>query len=194
MHPLGDVIFTGSTRRDMLVRDGLLIVAGSLLVAVCARIQVPGPVPTTLQTFAVVLVGATLGSKRGALALTAYLLEGVAGVPVFARAEAGPFYFLGPTTGYLVGFVVAAFVAGRLSELGWDRRFGKAVLAFSAAHSIILVLGFCWLTLFMAPRAAFVVGIWAFVPGAVLKSLLAATALPAGWKLLRRFEPDGASW
>lgn len=185
MQTLSDFVLHGATRRHVLVRDGLLVLAASMLIAVCAKVQVPGPVPMTLQTFAVVLVGATLGARRGAVALLAYLLEGAAGLPVFAGPVAGLTYFAGPTAGYLLGFVVAAWVVGCLAERGWDRRFFTALCIFALGHALILALGSAWLALQVGVQAAFREGLWVFLPGAAVKTLLAAVTLPAAWKCVR---------
>jgi biotin transport system substrate-specific component len=190
---MADRVFVASARRDALVRDALLVLAGSLLVAVCAKIQAPGPVPFTMQTFAVCLVAAALGARRGAAALIAYLMEGWAGLPVFALPLAGPAYFAGDTTGYLIGFVFAAYVIGSLAARGWDRRFLPACAAFVLGHAIILLTGWLWLTLArpLGAADAFAIGVWPHLPSAVLKSALAALALPGAWRLLNaaRFDP-----
>lgn len=189
MRTFGDTVFGAAARRDALVRNGLLIVAGSLFVAVCAKIQIPGVVPFTLQTLAVVLVGAALGSRRGALSILAYLLEGAAGLPVFALPAAGPGYFAGPTAGYLVGFVAAVFVVGHLAERGWDRRFATAVCVFAVGHVLILAIGYVWLSLFLGSTAAFSTGVLQFLPGAAIKTIAAAAVLPTCWRLVRQVEP-----
>ncbi len=191
MRTFGDTVFGATVRRDAIVRDGLLILAGSLLVAVCARIQVPGVVPMTLQTLAVVLVGAALGSRRGALAMGAYLLEGAAGLPVFALPAAGPGYLAGPTAGYLLGFVAAAFVVGRMAERGWDRRFATAVGTFGVGHLVILAVGYVWLSMYLGTTAALADGVVKFLPGAVMKTIAAAAVLPTCWRLVRRVEAHG---
>lgn len=194
MHTMGDWVSFGEARRAVLLRDAVLVFAGSLLVAVCAKIQIPipGPIPTTLQTFAVLLVGAALGSRRGTAAIVVYLLEGAAGLPVFALPAAGSGYFLGPTGGYLVGFVAAALLVGTLAERGWDRRFGTAIPAFLGGHAVILVFGALRLIPLFGPSGALTAGVLPFLPGAVLKSFLVAAVLPTAWKLLRNVErPDG---
>ncbi len=119
-------IFRPSVRRYAGVYDAALILGASLLIALSARIAVPvpfSPAPITGQTLAVLLVGALLGSRRGALSVLAYLAEGAMGLPVFAGGGAGILWLLGPTGGYLFGFIAAAFVTGWLAERGWDRRF-----------------------------------------------------------------------
>ncbi|MBN2561884.1 MAG: biotin transporter BioY [Phycisphaerae bacterium] len=186
MRTFGDLVCPDVVRRGVLIRDSALVLAGSMLVALCAKIQVPmAPVPITLQTFAVLLVGAALGSRRGALALVAYLLEGAGGLPVFAGPSPGLMSFAGPTAGYLLAFPIAAFVVGYLAERGWDRRFTTAIAAMGVGQVIILALGFGWLAMFVGAKAAYATGVAVFVPGDVLKILLAATALPAAWRLAR---------
>lgn len=178
-----------------VLRQAILVLGGSLLVAAAARVQAPTwPVPITMQTFAVVLVGAALGSRLGALTLIAYLLEGAAGLPVFASPPySGPAYFAGPTAGYLFGFVAAAWVVGRLAERGWDRRFFPAAAAMAAGDFIILVAGAAWAVGFVGVGPAISQFFIPFVLGGVLKALLAATALPAAWRMMRRMGASPAS-
>jgi biotin transport system substrate-specific component len=109
----------------VLLYDAVLVVTGSVFIALLAQVAIPlpfSPVPITGQTFAVLLVGVLLGSRRGGLGVLLYLLEGAAGLPFFAGGTAGLARLAGPTGGYLVGFVVAAIVVGLLAERGWDRR------------------------------------------------------------------------
>lgn len=192
METFGDLVHGGGVRGERLTRDAGLVLGGSLLVALCAKIQIPvSPVPLTLQTFAVILVGASLGSRRGAAALVAYLLEGAAGLPVFAMPVAGLGYFAGPTAGYLFAFPLAAFVVGYLSERGWDRRFWTAMVALSIGNAIILILGFLWLDGQTKHAAATGLSLTLLAWDA-LKILLTAAALPAAWRLVRRFERPNA--
>lgn len=172
-------------------RSVALIVAFSLLVALMAQVVVPlpfTPVPITGQTFAVLLTGALLGSRLGALALVAYLAEGACGLPFFSRGAGGAhFLFFSPTAGYLFAFPVAAFVTGYLAERGWDRRFLPAAAAMALGSFLILAGGWAWLTLFLGSASrAFAAGVAPFVVGDIVKIAFAAAALPAGWKLLRR--------
>jgi len=169
--------------RYALARDAALVVAGSLIVALSAQVAVRlpfSPVPVTAQTLAVLLVGATLGSKRGALSLLAYLVEGLAGLPVFAAGASGPAYLLGPTGGYLAGFVAAAFVTGWLVERGWGKHVGRALLAMLAGSATIYLFGLSWLSLF-AGRQALALGLLPFLAGDVVKAIAGAALLPAGW-------------
>lgn len=164
----------------------LLIVAGSLLVAISAQIEIPmWPVPVTLQTLAVLLVGGVLGSRLGAMSLLAYLFEGAIGLPVFAGGTSLT-AFAGPTTGYLIGFVVAAFVVGWFCERGWDRKVGTAVLVMLLGTAVIYLFGLPWLAQFTGWDKVLQFGLTPFIPGDILKAIVAAVALPVGWKLLAK--------
>lgn len=170
-----------------LWREALLVLGGSVLIALAAQVAIPlpfSPVPVTGQTFAVLLVGALLGSRRGALSLLAYLAEGAVGLPVFAGGGSGLPWLLGPTGGYLVGFVAAAFVTGWLTERGWDRRIHTTALAMLIGNGVIYLCGLPWLARFVGADRVLALGLWPFVPGDLIKLALAALALPSGWKLM----------
>ena len=174
-------------------RSLMLVVGFSLLTALAAQAVIPlpwTPVPVTGQTFAVLLTGALLGSRLGALAMLAYLAEGAAGLPFFKGGAGGAHYlFLSPTAGYLLAFPAAAFVTGLLAERGWDRRFWSAAAAMWLGSLVILAAGWAWLALFYRTAGeAFAAGVAPFLAGDVVKIALAAAALPAGWALLRRRE------
>ncbi len=170
--------------RSALLRDGLLILGGSLLIALCAKVQVPGPLPMTMQTFGVVLVAAVLGSRRGAAAIIAYLLEGACGLPAFARPFAGPAYFAGDTAGYLYAFVVAAFVVGLLIERGWGRRLVTVLAAMGLGHAIILLVGLAWRSFYVGAEVAVIEGLWIMLPGTILKAVAAAAVFPVCRRLV----------
>jgi len=177
-----------SVRSRSLIYDMALVLGGSLVVALSAQISFRiGPVPLTAQTLAVVLVGALLGSRRGALALAAYLLEGAAGMPVFANGMAGIAYMAGPTGGYMAGFVGAAWLTGFLAERGWDRRTVTTLAMMIAGHAVIFVPGLIWLAVLTNSQAAVSAGLVPFLPGCVVKICLATFLLPSGWKILQRF-------
>lgn len=166
--------------------DASLIVGASLLVALMAQVSIPlpfSPIPITGQTFAVLLVGAALGARRGMASLLLYLLEGAVGLPVFAGGRAGPAVFLGPTGGYLVGFVAAAWLVGALAARGLDRRIPQALLAFLAGEIAIFLFGAAGLTFHVGPANALPLGVIPFIPGELIKVALAAAALPGGWAL-----------
>lgn len=173
--------------RRTLWREALLVLGASVLIALAAQVAIPlpfSPVPVTGQTFAVLLVGALLGSRRGALSLLAYLAEGVVGLPVFAGGSGGLVRLLGPTGGYLLGFVASAWVVGWLCEQGWGRRVKTALLAMLAGNIVIYLCGLLWLAHFVGGERVLALGLLPFIPGDLFKLLLAVMLLPWGWKLL----------
>jgi biotin transport system substrate-specific component len=176
-----------SERRLAGFYDVALIIGGSLLIGLCAHIKVwlPfSPVPVTGQTFAVLMVGALLGARRGCLAVLAYIIEGAAGLPVFA-VGAGAAALLGPTGGYLFGFIPAVYITGWLAQMGWDRRVGTTVLAMVFGNLAIYAFGLLWLCCLTGfSTTVLTLGIYPFIIGDLLKIILAAILLPAGWKLL----------
>lgn len=156
-------IGTTTAHRRAILREIAWVVAGSALIALSARVQAPlAPVPMTMQTFAVLVVGGVLGARRGGLAAGAYLLEGVAGLPVFAGPVMGPMALLGPGGAYLLAFPAAAYLAGRLTERFGGRCFWRTSAALAAADLLILALGFAWLVGQMGFGAAFAMGIAPF--------------------------------
>ncbi|MEO6463854.1 MAG: biotin transporter BioY [Candidatus Eisenbacteria bacterium] len=168
--------------------DVAMIVAGSAVVGLAAQFEVRlpfTPVPMTAQPFAVLLVGALLGARRGALAMLTYLGEGVLGLPVFAGGAAGVAPLLGPSGGYLVGFVPAAFVTGALAERGWDRRILSTWAAMALGSTMLFLCGLPWLAQFVGWDKVLAAGFYPFVLGDVIKQVLAALALPGAWKLAR---------
>jgi biotin transport system substrate-specific component len=172
-----------------LVRDITLVVGGSLFVALLAQISIPLPftvVPITGQTLAVALTAAFLGSKRGTLALLTYLAEGAAGLPFWAGGAGGWLKLIGPTGGYLIGFVVAAFLVGFLCEKGWDRHVISAALAFLLGDAIVFVFGLLGLARFVAPNQVFAQGLFPFIPGDLIKITLAALVITGTWKVVEK--------
>ena len=170
-------------------RSVSLAVVFSLLTALAAQIVIPiGPVPITAQTFAVLLTGALLGSRLGAMAMIAYLTEGAIGLPFFYGGHGGLMHIFGPTGGYLIAFPAAAFITGAFAENGWDRRFLSAVAAMAVGSLVILLTGWLWFSLLMNtnPLAAFKVAVAPHLIGDVVKIFLAAAVMPTGWALLRR--------
>src|SRR5467141_2225651 len=133
-----------------LVRQVGLVIGSSLLTALAAQVVIPiGPVPITGQTFAVLLTGALLGPRLGAMAMIAYLIEGASGLPFFAGGQFGLVHLMGPTGGYLVAFPAAAFITGAFAEHGWDRRFLTAAAAMAIGSVLIILSGWAWLSQFM---------------------------------------------
>lgn len=170
-------------------RSAGLVIVFSLFIAACAQFSIQiGPVPITGQSFAVLLTGALLGSRLGAAAVIAYLVEGALGLPFFAGGGAGIVRFFGPTGGYLVAFPAAAFIVGAFAEHGWDKRYPTAVAAMAIGSVVILIGGWAWFTILTntPPVAAFKIAVLPFLAGDVVKIALAAAVLPTGWALLKR--------
>lgn len=175
-------------RSNPWLRDAILIILGTIIVAVFAQLKIAlpfTPVPLTGQTFAVLLTGAALGAKRGAASMFLYLALGGLGLPVFAGGAAGWAYLSGATLGYLVGFVIAALVIGRLAERGLERNVSTSILPFLVGTIVIYVCGVAWLGFVLGSfREAVVAGVLPFLPGDALKIAAAALALPGAWKLV----------
>ncbi len=174
------------------IRHVALIAAGALFVILCARIVIPTtPVPFTGQTFGVLLVGGALGFRRGLAALLHYLAIRAIGVPVYAQDKSGIAVIQGLSGGYLIGFVVAAAVVGRLAELGWDRRIGGSLAAMAIGTAIIYAIGVPWLkvTSGMAWPDAVGGGMTKFLVWDAAKLAVAAGIFPAAWWLIGR-QPD----
>ena len=167
-----------------------LVIVFSLFIAAAAQFAIHiGPIPITGQSFAVLLTGALLGSRLGAAAVIAYLIEGAVGLPFFAPGgPLGIARFLGPTGGYLVAFPAAAYVTGAFAEHGWDKKYLSAVAAMAIGSVIILFGGLVWFSVSTATPldTAFKISVWRFLPGDVIKIALAAAVLPTGWALLKR--------
>ena len=167
-----------------LVRQGLLLIAGSLLMTLAAKLEGPfWPVPMTLQTFATFVIGMAFGWRLAGATIMLYLGQGAAGLPVFASGG-GIVYFTGPTAGYLVGFLAAAVLVGWLAERGWDRNVTQTLAALVLGELVILGLGGAWMSVLFGPAKAWAAGIAPFLLGDALKIALAALLVPACWKLL----------
>lgn len=174
-----------------VLRGVILVVLGTALLMLSAKVNLPLPyVPMTLQTLAVLVIGAAYGAGLGTATVVAYLTEGAMGLPVFAGPVGGLAPLFGPTAGYLFGFVAAAFVTGWLSERGWDRSVLRLFVAMAFGHLLILAAGFGWLAFGMklGVEKAWLVGIVPFIAGSLIKNALGAALLPA----IRRFlDPRG---
>jgi biotin transport system substrate-specific component len=169
------------------LRAGLAILGGSALIGLGAQVSVPMlPVPMTLQTLAVVLVGLTAGSRLGAAAVLAYLAQGAAGLPVFAGGTFGPAVLVGPTAGFLWGFVGMAFLAGLAAERGLARGLVGTFLSVAALSVLLYVPGVLWLTaatpLNLSGAAAR--GMIPFLAGDAVKAAIAALAVTGAWAAL----------
>jgi biotin transport system substrate-specific component len=165
-----------------------LVIVFSLFIAAAAQFAIHiGPIPITGQTFAVLLTGALLGSRLGAAAVIAYLIEGAVGLPFFAGGGAGIVRFFGPTGGYLVAFPAAAYVTGAFAEHGWDKNYPQAVAAMAIGSVIVFLGGWAWYAILTNTPAvaAFQIAVLPYLPGDVIKIALAAAVLPTGWALLK---------
>jgi biotin transport system substrate-specific component len=172
-----------------LLRGAALAFVGALVLVVSAKIEVPFyPVPMTLQTLAVLTLGALFGARLAAATVALYLGEGLIGLPVFAGAAAGPAYLVGPTGGYLVGFLIAAALVGALAERGWTRGWLLALAAMTLGHVVLFATGFAWLALALGAGKAWAVGVAPFYAATVAKTLLAAALAIAA----RRLAPHGS--
>jgi biotin transport system substrate-specific component len=166
-------------------RIAALAVIGSLLVAVAAQVSVPMiPVPMTLQTLAVLMVGAAYGARLGAATLALYALQGALGLPVFANFMGGYAVLAGPTGGYIFGFILAAGLVGYLAERGWARTPLRLLAACLAGAAVLYVPGLLWLSQFTGAAQVFAVGLFPFLPGDIVKAALVALALPAAQALI----------
>jgi biotin transport system substrate-specific component len=166
----------------------VLVGAGVALLSLCAQLRFPlpfTPVPVTGQTFAVLFLGASLGSRLGIASVGAYWLAGAGGMPVFNGGSGGWGVVSGPTGGYLLGFAAAAFVVGRCAERGWDRS-GRIILPLLFGEVLIYGFGLSWLVFFVGPRSVLQSGLLPFIPGDVVKVAAVAAVLPGGWSAARR--------
>jgi biotin transport system substrate-specific component len=184
---------TLAERTPTRVRHVVLIVIGAFVVALSAQVAIPTlPVPFTGQTLGVLVVGGALGFRRGALALLLYLAMGLAGLSVFAEGTSGVAKILGASGGYLIGFVVAAAIVGRLAELGWDRHIGGSLAAMAIGTAVIYAIGVPWLkvTLGIPWETAVAEGMTKFFVWDAAKLVVAAGIFPAAWWVIGRRPED----
>ncbi|TMJ93664.1 MAG: biotin transporter BioY [Actinobacteria bacterium] len=171
--------------------DVVLVLLGSGLIAGSAQISLPlpfTPVPITGQTFAVLLVGASLGTVRGGASAALYVLLGLAGAPVYAGGAHGLAVVTGASGGYLLSYPFVSALTGFLAERRWDRRFSSAVGAMLTGNVVIYLFGLPWLAVVLGTglERTLELGLYPFVPGDTLKLYLAATLLPTAWRLIGR--------
>jgi biotin transport system substrate-specific component len=190
MTTLAPTIYTRTFPRTAgWLRDLILILLGALFVAALAQVEIPlpfTPVPITGQTFGVLLVGAALGSKRGAISLASYLAFGLFGLPFFAGGAHGLDIVIGATGGYLIGFIIAAYVIGLLAERGLERNVRTSIIPFLVGTGIIYICGVAWLAVVLGSFThALTAGLLPFLIGDTIKLFAAALMLPAAWKLAR---------
>lgn len=179
--------------RGSITRTLATVLAGSTLIACCAQISIPlgfTPVPLTGQTFAVLLVGASLGSIAGTASTLLYVAAGVLGAPVFADHAHGWHVLNSASGGYLLGFIAAAALTGALAERRWDRRFSSSLGALLTGNLVIYAFGVTWLAhdLHVNTAKALEYGLYPFVPGDLIKLYLAAALLPTAWRFTGRHD------
>ena len=180
-------LWPAAQARGAVLRALVLIATGAALLTLSAKIQVPfTPVPMTMQTLVVLIIGATYGWRLAGATVLLYLGEGAAGLPVFAGSVAGPAYLAGPTGGFLAGFLAAALAVGFLAERGWGRSLARIVALMILGHAVIFALGLGWLSLLVGPGKAWAAGGQPFLLATALKTALAAAMMQAGWSLARR--------
>lgn len=165
----------------------LVVLLGSLFIAASAQISIPiYPVPVTMQTFAVLTVGALCGWRLGGLTVLAYLAEGAAGLPVFANGMGGPAPLMGPTAGYLLAFPVGAALAGFATERGWMKNIVTGFGVMLVAHAVIIAVGTGWLATQIGWTKAIALGVTPFIVGTLLKSALGVATVRAADLVLKR--------
>ncbi|WP_428246843.1 biotin transporter BioY [Ferrovibrio sp.] len=173
-------------------RIALAMLAGSALLAISAKVQVPfWPVPMTLQTLAILAIGMAFGSRLGVATVLLYLAEGFVGLPVFAGAAAGPAYFAGPTAGYLIGFVASVGLVGWLAERGWDRSLLRCLIAMAVGHAVVFVFGVSWLATLVGVQKALAAGLYPFWAATLVKTLLGVAVMQAAWHLALKRRSQG---
>ncbi len=174
-----------------LITDAALVTGGAGLIAAAAQLSIRlpfTPVPITGQTFAVLLVGASLGVARGGSSALLYVLLGIVGAPVYAHAASGWAVITGASGGYLVSYPFASALTGFLAERRWDRCFSSAIGAMLTGNVLIYLFGLPWLAVVLHTglEKTLEYGLYPFVPGDTFKLYLAAAALPGAWRLVGR--------
>jgi biotin transport system substrate-specific component len=182
-------------RTSPRLRNAMLVVAGALLIFLTSKIAIPipgNPVPYTLQTFGILVVGGALGLRRGTLAAAVYVALGVVGLPFFAEGRGGLEVIWGATGGYLLGFIAAAALVGRLAELGWDRHIGGSLGMNTLGTVVIYAVGVPWLavTTGMDLGQAVMAGLVPFLLVDLVKLVAAAGVFPAAWWVVGRRPSD----
>lgn len=194
---LADVIARPSTRARAFALDAALVLTGAAVVAALAQVEIPlWPVPITGQTLGVIIVGASLGAWRGAAALTTYMALGLAGLPIFAGFTGSLAAVAKPSFGFVIGFIVSAFVAGWFAERAWDRRPLLAFAGFALASTVPFVFGIPYLAYVLNVGMGLDLTFWQileaglvpFIVGGIVKAALAALIVPGAWALVRRID------
>lgn len=182
---LAGAVWPASAGQAEWARRAVLVLGGTAILALSARLKIPlGPVPFTMQTFVVLVLGMVYGPRLAAATLAAYLGEGALGLPVFAGGG-GFAYFTGPTAGFLLAFPPAAVLLGALAERGWGRTFATTLAAMLLGTAVIFTGGLAWLAHLIGMEKAIAAGLMPFIAGESAKIILAALVMPACWRLVR---------
>jgi biotin transport system substrate-specific component len=180
---LADRIFARSA-----VTDLALIASGTALTALSAQLIIPMyPVPFTMQTFVVLIVGSTLGTTRGTLSMLLYAVLGLVGLPIFGGASSGAAVLFGASGGYIIGFIFAAALTGWLAQSDWDKKYLGAAVSFVAGGVVIFAFGLMGLSmsLHLGLQDTLAGGLYPFAITEVLKAALATALIPSTWKLVK---------
>ena len=178
-----------NSKKDSLLVKLALLTLGVTGLALMAQIsiQLPfTPVPLTGQSLGVLIIASAYGFRLGAMTTLAYILLGASGLPIFANQEGGLSIIFGATGGYLIGFFIASMVIGSLAEKGWDRKISNSFAMFTIGHLIIFCLGMVWLATVAPEVDVLAAGLIPFIPGAIIKTLIATGLFPLIWRLQKR--------
>ena len=179
------VIYKDSTESKALLKELALVGGGVAMLGLLAQVVIPlVPVPITGQTLGVLVLGASYGSRRALITMIAYLLLGAAGLPLFAEAGSGTAVLFGATGGYLIGMTAAAWLMGFFSEKKQDRKLTRVLAIFALGHTVIFACGLAWLAQLMSWEQAIAVGFTPFIPGMIIKTLIASGVMPTAWRIV----------
>jgi biotin transport system substrate-specific component len=172
---------------DSFLRKAVVVFCASIILAISAHLYIPTlPVPFTLQSFAVIVIGATLGRKMGTAAVLLYITQGLAGLPVFAGGAFGLAILFAPSFGYIIGFIAAAYVAGLMADKAKDRGYLTSLVYLFVAHQLIFVFGVAWLSFVLGSfEKGFMFGYVPFIGFDLIKIVAAAATIPSLWKVTK---------
>ena len=178
---------TGANNINRLLTHLFLALIGSVFLTISAKVQIPFyPVPMTMQTLVVLMIGMSYGAPLAASTVFLYLFQGAIGLPVFATGG-GLAYMMGPTGGYLVGFFLSAILLGLLASKGWGKTWQTTAVAMILGVGVIFTIGVSWLAVFIGFEAAIINGFLPFIYADFLKIIIASFAMPAAWSVVDRF-------
>lgn len=173
-------------RKASLLQESIIISSGVFILSVLAQISIPlpfTPVPITAQTLGILVIGSTYGRNRAFTTILLYVLLGLGGLPIFSEGKFGIASLLGPTGGYLIGFILAGSCVGYLGDKMHDRKLINSLLIFLLGHVIIFTTGMLWLAKYVGIHNVLVMGLYPFLPGLVIKTVFASLITTSVWKL-----------